>query len=84
MPQKYCEFEPSEHRNKRTATLLFLDDEDDKFPMPVCDVCANAVKKMRPDAILKPLREKKAKAAPKAAAAAPAAEAPPAGEPPST
>ncbi|HVL49124.1 MAG TPA: hypothetical protein VM889_11245 [Candidatus Thermoplasmatota archaeon] len=77
MPIRYCEFQPSQHRNKRTATLLFLDDEHDKHPMAICDVCSMKLKQMRPDSILRPLHEKKAKK--DAAAAAPGSdEAPPA------
>jgi len=57
MVTKYCEFQPSEHRNKRPATLLFLDDENDKHPMAVCAICAETIKKLQPNAILKP-REK--------------------------
>lgn len=73
MPIRYCEFQPTQHRNKRTASLLFLDDEHDKHPMAICDICSIKLKQMNPKAILKPLHAKKAKAE-----GAPA----PAGEPP--
>ncbi len=54
MVLRYCEFQPSQHRNKRPASLVFLDSEDDKFPMAICDVCAQALKRMNPTAIVKP------------------------------
>lgn len=53
MAIKYCEFQPSEHRNKKPATLLFYDDEQDKHPMAVCAICAETIKKLQPKAILK-------------------------------
>lgn len=53
MAIKYCEFQPSEHRNKKPATLLFLDDEQDKFPMAVCAICAEKIKKLHPNAIIR-------------------------------
>lgn len=80
----YCEFQPSAHRNKRPATLMFLDDPADKFPMPVCSVCAQVIRKQQPNAILrdraefeKERKEKKA-AARKAASGAKPGDAPPA------
>jgi hypothetical protein len=48
----YCEFQPAPHRNKRPATLIFLDDPNDKFPMPICSVCAQVVRRTQPNAIL--------------------------------
>ncbi|MHB8606523.1 MAG: hypothetical protein ACYDCK_14865 [Thermoplasmatota archaeon] len=71
MPTKYCEFQPSEHRNKRPATLLFYDDEADKHPLAVCEICANKLRKLYANPLLKPLREKAVKA-PKAPGAKPA------------
>ena len=54
MAQKYCEFQPTQHRNKRPGTLVFLDSEDDKHPMAICDVCAIKLKQMNPNAIVRP------------------------------
>lgn len=53
MAIKYCEFQPSEHRNKKPATLVFLDDETDKHPMAVCALCAEKIKKLQPNAIIR-------------------------------
>ncbi len=53
MAVKYCEFQPTQHRNKRPANLVFLDDEDDKHPLAICDACALKLKQMRPDAIVR-------------------------------
>lgn len=78
----YCEFQPSQHRNKRPATLVFLDDPQDKFPMPVCSVCSQTIRKQQPNAILRDRSEyekeksDKKKAARKAATANPAGTAP--------
>ena len=72
---KYCEFEPSQHRNKRVASFVFLDEPNDPHPLAICDVCAQKLKQMRPDAIVKERKEheKDKKAAKKdAAGAAPA------------
>src|SRR5439155_20209376 len=60
MVTKYCEFEPSQHRNKRVALFVFLDEPDDPHPLAICDVCAAKLKKMKPDAIV---RERKEQAA---------------------
>lgn len=60
MVTKYCEFEPSQHRNKRVALFVFLDEADDPHPLAICDVCAAKLKKMKPDAIV---RERKEQAA---------------------
>jgi hypothetical protein len=57
MATKYCEFEPSQHRNKRVALMVFLDAPDDPHPLAICDVCAAKLKKMRPDAIVKGRKE---------------------------
>jgi len=81
MATKYCEFEPSQHRNKRVALMVFLDSPGDPHPLAICDVCAKKLKQMRPDAIVRDRKEFEAdkKAAKKAAAKkdddAPAAEA---------
>ena len=71
MATKYCEFEPSQHRNKRVALLVFLDHPGDPHPLAICDVCAKKLKQMRPDAIVRDRKEFEAdrKAARKAAAA---------------
>lgn len=53
MAIKYCEFEPSQHRNKRVAQLVFLDEPGDPHPLAICDVCAKKLAQMRPDAIVK-------------------------------
>ena len=71
---KYCEFEPTQHRNKRVALMVFLDEPGDPHPLAICDVCAKKLKQMRPDAIVKDRKEfeadkkkaKKASEAPKA------------------
>lgn len=73
MALKYCEFEPTQHRNKRVASMVFLDSPDDPHPLAICEVCSNKLKQMRPDAIVKDRKtfeseKKKAKAG---AAAAP-------------
>ncbi len=70
MALKYCEFEPSQHRNKRVAQFIFLDEEDDPHPLAICDVCAAKLKKMRPDSIVIDRKAKKTK--PEPAPAAPA------------
>ena len=54
---KYCEFEPTQHRNKRVAPLVFLDAAGDPHPLAICDVCATKLKKMRPDAIVMERKE---------------------------
>lgn len=77
MALKYCEFEPTQHRNKRVALFVFLDSPDDPHPLAICDVCAKKLKQMRPDAIVRERKEheslkKKAKAG-ASASAAPAA-----------
>jgi hypothetical protein len=81
MATKYCEFEPTQHRNKRVALMVFLDDPRDPHPLAICDVCAAKLKKMRPDAIVKTRKEfeaeKKAakkESSPKRADAAPPQE----------
>lgn len=68
---KYCEFEPTQHRNKRVALLVFLDAPNDPHPLSICDVCTKKLKQMRPDAIVKERKvfESEKKAAKKAAAA---------------
>lgn len=67
MAIKYCEFEPTQHRNKRVAVMVFLDSPDDPHPLAICDVCAKKLHQMRPDAIVKDRKdfekEKKAKKA---------------------
>ena len=70
MALKYCEFEPSQHRNKRVAMMVFLDHPGDPHPLAICDVCAKKLKQMRPDAIVKERKEHEAekKAEKKAAA----------------
>lgn len=70
MVTKYCEFEPSQHRNKRVAMMVFLDHPGDPHPLAICDVCAKKLKQMRPDAIVRDRKEFEAdkKAAKKAAA----------------
>lgn len=77
MALKYCEFEPTQHRNKRVAQFVFLDEPNDPHPLAICDVCATKLKQMRPNAIVK---ERKAHEADKKKAKepAPAAEAKPA------
>lgn len=78
---KYCEFEPTQHRNKRVAAMVFLDTPDDPHPLAICDVCAKKLHQMRPDAIVMLRKEfdaqkKKAKkdAAPAEKAAEPASD----------
>lgn len=70
MGTKYCEFEPSQHRNKRVALMVFLDNPADPHPLAICDVCAKKLQQMRPDAIVKDRKafESERKAARKAAA----------------
>lgn len=70
MALKYCEFEPSQHRNKRVAQFVFLDAPGDPHPLAICDVCAKKLQQMRPDAIVKDRKEheKDKKAAKKGAA----------------
>lgn len=85
MVTKYCEFEPSQHRNKRVAMLVFLDHPGDPHPLAICDVCAKKLKQMRPDAIVRERKEfeadkkaaRKAATAPKKEDADPAEDAPP-------
>lgn len=57
MALKYCEFEPSQHRNKRVAQFVFLDDEDDPHPLAICDVCAKKLQQMRPNAVVRDRKE---------------------------
>lgn len=57
MAIKYCEFEPSQHRNKRVAFHVFLDEPGDPHPLAICDVCAKKLEQMRPDAIVKTRKE---------------------------
>ena len=61
MATKYCEFEPTQHRNKRVALFVFLDEPNDPHPIAICDVCITKLKKMRPDAITMPRKEFEAK-----------------------
>lgn len=82
MAIKYCEFEPTQHRNKRVALHVFLDGPGDPHPLAICDVCAKKLKQMRPDAIVLERKEfeKGKKAAKKEAAKAappPPPDAPP-------
>lgn len=58
MAIRYCDFQPSQHRNKKSANMEFLDEEDDPHPLPICEVCAVKLKQMRPDAIVRPLTRK--------------------------
>ena len=80
---KYCEFEPTQHRNKRVAPMVFLDAPGDPHPLAICDVCAKKLKQMRADAIVmdrkdfESQRKKDKKESAKAAA-----ETPPEGEAP--
>lgn len=78
MVLKYCEFEPSQHRNKRVALFVFLDEPGDPHPLAICDVCAKKLQQMRPDAIVKERKEheKDKKAAKKEGSAEKAAPAP--------
>lgn len=71
---KYCEFEPTQHRNKRVALHVFLDEPGDPHPLAICDVCAKKLKQMRPDAIVMERKEFEAqkKKARKESAAKPA------------
>jgi hypothetical protein len=75
---KYCEFEPTQHRNKRVALMVFLDEPGDPHPLAICDVCAKKLKTMRPDAIVMDRKDfekqKKGKAAAEKPAAQPEAE----------
>lgn len=71
MATKYCEFEPTQHRNKRVALFVFLDEPNDPHPIAICDVCIAKLKKMRPDAIVKPRKEFEADRKEKRKAAAP-------------
>ena len=75
---KYCEFEPTQHRNKRVALHVFLDAPGDPHPLAICDVCTKKLKQMRPDAIVMERKEfeKQRKASKKEAAPANAADAP--------
>lgn len=78
---KYCEFEPTQHRNKRVAAHVFLDAPDDPHPLAICDVCAKKLKQMRPDAIVmerKELEAQKKKAKKDAAKPAESGDAAPA------
>jgi len=50
---KYCEFEPTQHRNKRVALQVFLDSPTDPHPLAICDVCAKKLMQMQPNAIVK-------------------------------
>lgn len=72
----YCEFQPSQHRNKRPATLVFLDDPADKFPMAVCSVCAVYITKHQPAAIIRDRSEFEKEKADKKKAARAAAKTP--------
>lgn len=78
MVLKYCEFEPTQHRNKRVALFVFLDEPNDPHPLAICDVCVKKLKQMRPDAIVRERKEheaiKKGKKPAEAAPAAPAEE----------
>lgn len=75
MAIKYCEFEPSQHRNKRVAQHVFLDEPDDPHPLAICDVCTKKLLQMRPDAIVKLRKEFEAeRKAKRAGASAPAAQ----------
>lgn len=77
MALKYCEFEPSQHRNKRVASFVFLDDPNDPHPLAICDVCTKKLLQMRPGAIVKERKAFEAeKKKAKGAAAAPVAEEP--------
>ena len=60
MVLKYCEFEPTQHRNKRVALYVFLDSPDDPHPLAICDVCTKKLKQMRPDAIVRERKEHEA------------------------
>lgn len=82
MAIKYCEFEPTQHRNKRVALHVFLDGPDDPHPLAICDVCEKKLKQMRPDAIvmLRKDFEKQRKASRKDAAAPKGDDAAPQGE----
>lgn len=77
---KYCEFEPTQHRNKRVAAQVFLDEPGDPHPLAICDVCSKKLLMMRPDAIVMDRKEflaqkKKGKEGESAAAPAKGAEA---------
>ena len=76
MAIKYCEFEPTQHRNKRVALHVFLDEPNDPHPLAICDVCAKKLIQMRPDAIVMLRKEfeaqRKKKAKESGAADAPA------------
>ena len=83
MVTKYCEFEPTQHRNKRAAQYVFLDDENDPHPLAICDVCTKKLLQMRPDALVRDRKEHEAarkekrqaeRAPPKTEADEPAAE----------
>lgn len=77
MAIKYCEFEPTQHRNKRVALMVFLDAPGDPHPLAICDVCAKKLKQMRPDAIVmdrKDFESQKKKDKKEAAKAAPSAD----------
>jgi len=73
MVTKYCEFEPTQHRNKRAAQYVFLDDENDPHPLAICDVCTKKLLQMRPDALVRDRKEHE-RAPPKTEADEPAAE----------
>lgn len=79
MVTKYCEFQPTQHKNKRPAAFVFLDDPTDKHPMPICDICSNKAKQMLPGCIIKPMAEwkREREAARSSASAPPAPPAPP-------
>ncbi|HVM44941.1 MAG TPA: hypothetical protein VM582_03305 [Candidatus Thermoplasmatota archaeon] len=82
MAIKYCEFEPTQHRNKRVALMVFLDEPGDPHPLAICDVCAKKLKQMRPDAIVMDRKEFEAqKKKAKKEAASPAEPAPAQPEP---
>lgn len=82
MALKYCEFEPSQHRNKRVAQFVFLDAPGDPHPLAICDVCAKKLKQMQPNAIVKDRKEHEAeKKKAKKESAPPKAPEPPADTP---
>lgn len=75
MALKYCEFEPTQHRNKRVAQFIFLDDPDDPHPLAICDVCSKKLLQMRPNAIVRDRKAKPPKEKPAEPEPAPAEQA---------
>jgi len=57
MATRYCEYEPTQHRNKRVGAYVWLDEPDDPHPLAICDVCTKHLMQKRPDAIVRTHKE---------------------------